>query len=45
MCRTDHAAWRLQRLGLTVQLVSEALDVVHAIGDDDVIARQHSLHG
>jgi hypothetical protein len=26
-------------------LISEALDVIHAIGDDDVIARKHSLYG
>lgn len=42
---TDHAAGRLQRLGLAVQLVPEALDVVHAICDHDVVARQHSLDG
>jgi hypothetical protein len=40
---TDHAAGRLQGLGFTVQLVPEALDVVHPIGDDDVIARQQPL--
>jgi hypothetical protein len=41
---TDHTAGRLQGLGLAVQLVPEALDVVHSIGDDDVIARQQPLY-
>lgn len=42
---TDDAARGLQCFGLAVQLVAEALDVVHSIGDDDVIARQHPLYG
>jgi hypothetical protein len=42
---TDDAAGGLQSLGLAVQLVAEALDVVQAIGDDDVVARQDSLDG
>jgi hypothetical protein len=40
-----HTAGRRHGLGLAVQLVPEALDVVHSIGDDDVVARQHALHG
>ena len=42
---TDHAVGRLHRLGLAVQLVAEALDVVEPVGDDDVVARQHALDG
>jgi hypothetical protein len=42
---TDHAAGRLQGLGLAVQLVAEALDVVQPVGDDNVVARQHPLDG
>lgn len=42
---TDHAAGSLHCFGLTVQLVPEAFDVVQAIGNDYVIARQHPLHG
>lgn len=41
----DHAAGRLDRLRLTVELVAEALDIIQAISDDDVIPRQHSFHG
>lgn len=32
-------------LGFAVELIAEALDVIHTIGNDDVIARQHPLHG
>lgn len=42
---TDDAAGRRDGLGLAVQLVAEALDVVEAVGDDNVVAREHSLYG
>jgi hypothetical protein len=42
---TDHAAGSGYRLGLAIQLVSEALDVVQAVGNDNVIAREDSLYG
>lgn len=41
---TDHAVGRLDSLCLAVQLVAKALDVVHAIRNDNVITRQHPLH-
>ena len=41
---TNHAARGLQRLRLTVQLVSEAFDVIETIGNHDIVARQHPLH-
>lgn len=41
----DDAARGGQGLGLAVQLVAEALDVVHPVGNDNVVARQHALDG
>lgn len=42
---TDHAARGGHGLGLAEQLVAEALDVVHAVGYHNVVARQHALDG
>jgi hypothetical protein len=42
---TDHAAGSRHGLGLAIQLVPEAFDVVQAIGDYNVIAREDSLYG
>lgn len=42
---THDAARRLHSLGLAVQLVPEALDVVQAVGNDNVVPREHALHG
>lgn len=44
-CHTDNAAGGLQGLGLAVQLVAEAFDVVQAICNDNVIPRQDPLDG
>lgn len=45
MLSTNHAARRLQRFCLTVELVPEALDVIEAICNDDVVARESPLDG
>lgn len=42
---TDHAAGSLNGLGLAVELIAKTFDVVQAIGDDDVVAREHPLYG
>jgi hypothetical protein len=39
-----HTTRRLHRLGLTVELVPEALDIVQAVGNDDRVAVEQSLH-
>lgn len=43
--KTDDAAGGLDGLGLAIQLVAEAFDVVEAVGDDDVVTGEHPLHG
>lgn len=42
---TDHAVWSLYCLCFAVKLVPETLYVIEAIGNDNVVSRQHSLHG
>jgi len=42
---TNHAARGLQGFGFAVELIPEALDVVEAICNDDIIARQNPLDG
>ena len=42
---TDDAAGGLNGLGLAVELVAEALDVIEAIGYDNVVTGEHSLDG
>lgn len=42
---TDYATRCLQSFGLAVQLIPEAFNIIEAIGDDYIVARQDSLDG
>lgn len=42
---TDDAAGGLNSLGLAVELIAEALDVIQAVGNDNVVTGEHALDG